>query len=198
MDAFELNKIAGGVLFAALILFGSKTVAEILFAAHAPEKPGYEVEIADEGAGEETTDDGKDKPSLAALLNSGDVAKGQKVAKKCAQCHTFEQGGKKKTGPNLYGILGKSLGAVEGFSYSSALRDKGGNWGYAELDAFLADPKGWLPGTKMAFKGIKKPAQRANLILYLRSLSDSPMPLPEAAAAVAEPKKMDVATKPTQ
>jgi cytochrome c len=76
-------------------------------------------------------------------------------------------------------VLGREIASHEGFSYSSALAEKEGTWDYEALDAYLADPRGWAPGNKMAFAGVKKPEDRADVILYLRSLSDSPEPLPE-------------------
>lgn len=180
MDAFELNKIIGAVLFAVLVLFGMRTVSDILFAAHPPEKPGLEVEIAETDEGKGPAGGEEKEVALAVLLNQGSAEKGETVAKKCAQCHSFEQGGKKPTGPTLYGIVGKPK-AEGDFAYSTALKEKGGTWTFEDLDHFIANPKGWLPGTKMAFAGIKKADQRADLLLYLRSLSDSPVPLPTPA-----------------
>lgn len=186
MDSFELNKIAGAVLFALLILFGTRTASDIIFAAPAPEKPGYEVEVAEDGAPAPKAEEAKEEISLAALLAEGDAGKGESVAKKCAACHTFDDGGKNKIGPNLHGIVGAALAAVDGFKYSDALKSKGGDWDYEALDGFIAKPKEWAPGTKMAFAGIRSAKQRADLILYLRSLGGNPPPLPEAAPAAAE------------
>lgn len=116
---------------------------------------------------------------LAALLAAADPAQGQTVAKKCAACHNFEKGGPNKVGPNLWDIVGAKHAHKEDYAYSDAIKgmaDK--EWSYAELDAFLTAPKAYAPGTKMTFVGIKKPEDRAALIAYLRSLSDSPKPLP--------------------
>lgn len=182
MDAFELNKIAGAVLFALLVIFGTRTATNIIFTAHAPEKPGFEVEIAEteggtqEGAAEEA------QVPLANLLAQADAGKGESVAKKCQQCHTFEAGGANKIGPNLHNVVGRELGAVDGFAYSGALKEKGGTWDYEALSQFIADPKGFISGTKMAFPGIKRADQRADLLLYLRQQGDSPPPLPEPVA----------------
>jgi cytochrome c len=116
---------------------------------------------------------------LAALLARADPERGKKVAKKCVACHTVDRGGKKKVGPNLWGVVGAKPAAREGFKYSRALAGLGGAWGYAELDAYLASPKTYAPGTKMSFPGVKKPADRADLIAYLRTLADTPPPLPK-------------------
>jgi cytochrome c len=116
---------------------------------------------------------------LAALLAAADPAQGQTVAKKCAACHNFEKGGPNKVGPNLWDIVGAKHAHKDDYSYSKAMSDMADKeWNYTELDAFLAAPKTYLPGTKMTFVGLKKPEERAALIAYLRSLSDSPKPLP--------------------
>lgn len=183
MDSFEFNKIIGAVLFAVLVLFGMRTVSNLLFAAHPPEKPGYEVEIAEADDAGSKGDKKKEEVSIAMLMPSADAEKGAKIFKKCAQCHSNEEGKKKPTGPSLYGVLGREKGAGGDYAYSTAIKEKGGKWGYEQLDGFIAAPKKWLPGTKMAFAGVKKPNQRADLIAYLRTLSASPLPLPEAPVA---------------
>ncbi|MDA7949033.1 MAG: cytochrome c family protein [Hyphomicrobiaceae bacterium] len=185
MDAFELNKIAGAVLFALLILFGTKTATDLFFKAHAPEKPGYDVAVT-EGTGDSAGQAEKEEVALAVLLAEGDAAKGEKVANKCKACHTFDKGGANRIGPNLYGIVGRELGTVDGFAYSGALKGKGGSWGYDELDEFIANPKGFINGTKMAFAGIRRPNQRADLILYLRQQGDDKPALPEPEAKAEE------------
>ncbi len=189
MDAFELNKIAGAVLFALLILFGAKTATNLIFKVHKPEKPGYEVEIVEAESGGKAGE-AKEEVPLAVLLAEADAGKGERVAKKCAACHTFDKGGANKIGPNLYGVMGRDLGTIDGFAYSGALKGKGGSWGYDELNEFITNPKGFIKGTKMAFAGVKNTKQRADLILYMRGQNDSPPPLPEAKAKeAAAPEK---------
>jgi cytochrome c len=180
MDSFELNKIAGAVLFALLIFFGTRTLTDIIFAAPKPEKPGMVVEVPDQAGGgaHGAKEESKPEMSIAQALSAADAARGQKQLKKCSACHSFDQGGANKIGPNLYGVVGRALGATDGFAYSPALKDKGGSWGYEELSAFLANPKGFIPGTKMAFSGLKSVETRADLILHLRSLGGNPPPLP--------------------
>jgi cytochrome c len=190
MNAIEFNKIAGAVLFALLAMFGARTVSNIIFHPVAPEKPGYIIEVnEDDGTSiGVAVNDGTPQPTLAQNLSIANTDKGQRAAKKCASCHTFDSGGPSKSGPNLYGIVGRKAGAVSGYAYSSALVEKG-QWGFAELDAFIANPKAYVPGTKMAFAGIKSPTQRADLILYLRNLSSSPLPLPTPEPIEAAPEK---------
>jgi cytochrome c len=126
-------------------------------------------------AAAEAADGGGD---LSALLASADPAAGEKVFKKCKACHTVEQGGKNKVGPNLWNVVGGTKAGADGFAYSGALSGLGGEWTYQDLDAYLTKPKDFAPGTKMSFGGLKKPGDRASVISYLRTLSDSPKPLP--------------------
>jgi cytochrome c len=188
VDSFEWNKIAGGVLAALLIAMGASTVAGGLMSVHQPEKKGMTV---DTSAFETAAAAGPEKEEipLATLLASADAAKGANEFKKCATCHTIEKGGANKTGPNLYGIIGAKHAHIAGFAYSDAMKalaDKPWNWD--EMDQFIANPKGYIKGTKMAFAGIGKGENRANLLLYLNQNSDSPIPLPPPPApkAVAE------------
>lgn len=178
MDTLELNKIAFGVLGAGLLLM---LINEVGNAVVHPEQLEKSVLAIDTGAVEGTGTADKEEevgPSLAELMPEADPAKGEKVAKKCAACHTFDKGGANKIGPNLYGVLGRAKAAHEGFGYSSALAELGGDWGYTELSEFIANPKGFAKGTKMAFAGIRKPEDRADLLAYMRQQSDSPLPLP--------------------
>lgn len=118
-----------------------------------------------------------EKP-LPERLAAANAEAGQTEARKCVVCHTFEQGGAGKVGPNLYGVVNRPIGKVEGFAYSEAMKTHGGDWDYKQLDCYLKDPKTCIPANKMAFVGIKDDAARANVIVFLRSLAGSPAPLP--------------------
>jgi cytochrome c len=92
---------------------------------------------------------------------------GEAIYKQCVACHSIDKGGRNGVGPNLHGVVGRAVASVEGYSYSAALKAKGGNWDAAALDAYLENPRGWAPGTKMAFAGINDAANRKALIDYL-------------------------------
>ena len=105
--------------------------------------------------------------SATGTANAADIEAGAKVFKKCKACHTIEAGGKNKIGPNLHGILGREAGTVEGFKYSKAFKEASFTWDETELGKYLADPKGYLKGNKMAFPGLKTDEDIANLIAYM-------------------------------
>lgn len=173
MDSTEFNKIAGGVLGIFLVFlllnFASKKIYGVSEGYHGPEVLAYAVE-ADVDAGGDVEEEVVD---LAALVASADAAKGEKVFNKCKSCHKVEDGAN-GLGPHLWGIVNRDIGSVAGFGYSGVLNDMPGNWDLAALDAFLADPKGFANGTKMAFAGLKKPEDRVNLIVWLNELDGSP------------------------
>lgn len=116
---------------------------------------------------------------LSRRLDTADVIRGEKLFKgRCRGCHTFDQDGENKTGPNLWDVVGRKLGSKEGFRYSQDMTTMNTRWGYEELDKFLTKPFKFVPSTRMAFSGLKKDKDRANVIAFLQSLSDKPQPLP--------------------
>ena len=181
MDSFELNKILGAVLGTCLILLVTSFAASALFAPNKPEKPGVEIAVKEEAAGGEKAAAAAPPEPIEKLLQTASVQKGEQAAKKCAACHDFTKGGPNKVGPNLFGIVGDKKGEGRGFNFSAAMKAKGGTWTIDDLSQFIDNPKGFVPGTAMGFAGIQKGSERADVIAYLNSLSDSPAPLPTAA-----------------
>lgn len=116
---------------------------------------------------------------LGTLLAAADVTKGQQTAQVCTSCHTFEQGGADRTGPSLWGVVGRNVGSHPGFAYSDALKAQSGPWTYERLDHWLTNPAKAVPGTKMGFAGIHNPQDRANVIAYLSTLGASRIPFPK-------------------
>lgn len=178
-DPLFVNKIAAAILTAGLMamvipfatgfLYGEEDLAEDVYVIAAEEPGAGAAPVAEEPKG---------PAEVGPLLASADVEAGLKLAKRCTACHAFEDGGPNKTGPALWNIVNAPKGGIDGYKYSDALAGFGGNWGYEELNQFLYNPKAYVKGTKMAFKGLNKDKDRANMIAYLRSLSANPAPLP--------------------
>lgn len=186
MGGMEFNKIFAAILVAGIIAGFGGFAAKFLIHPKTPAEFAYNVEEMEGSAGGGAAKVALAEPVLA-MLASADAARGEKVAKACAACHTFTQGGANGVGPNLYNVIGGPKDHVAGFAYSGALLNQGGNtWTYAEMNKFLWKPKVYAPGTKMSFIGLKKPEDRAAVIAYLRSLSASPKALPSDAEIAAE------------
>lgn len=174
----ELNKIAGGVLGTCLFAMGLGAVSNMIYTPHKPAKPGYDLPVGEASAKPAAAAAAPAAP-LSQLMAKADAAKGQDAFKACAACHTADKGGANKVGPHLYGVVARAKGSVAGFGYSDAMKAKGGDWSFQALDAFIANPKADVPGTKMAYGGEKDAEKRANILAYLRTLSDNPAPLPQ-------------------
>ncbi len=181
MSSIEVVKIVGAMLAVALVVLLSRFITEQVYPepevvphAYAPIPSGEPAEPEAPAAAQ------PEAPGIATLLAAAEPAAGEKLFKKCVICHNPDKNGKRKIGPNLWDVVAGPVAAAEGFAYSNALKEKSGEtWSYDNLDAFLEKPKDWAPGTKMSFAGLKKPGQRAAVIAYLRSLSDSPAALPD-------------------
>ncbi len=191
MSGLEANKVIGAVLCAGVVAWTASLMTEVFGHHEELAENAYPIAVA------AVTTGGTDAPVDAGpapvlpLLASADPAAGEKLIKKCSSCHTFDEGGADKIGPNLWGVVGRDI-ASGGFAYSGALQGMSGEtWSYESLNIFLAKPKDYAPGTKMAFAGLKKVQDRANVIVYLRGQSGSPMPMPSAeeteAAAPDQP-----------
>ncbi len=181
MASLESNKIAASVLTAGVIAMMAGFAADLLYHPTSLEENVYVVTASDDGGGAATQEAAA--PALepiGPMLASADAANGEKVAKKCTACHSFDDGGPNKVGPNLYDIVNRPIGGHGGFSYSDVLAGMSDQaWDYEALNGFLHKPKDWAPGTKMSFAGLKKAGDRADIIAYMRGLSGSPAPLPE-------------------
>ena len=186
IDSFELNKILGATLGTCLGVLALNIAAGALFAPEKPAKPGYDIPVP------ETKPAGEAKPTepqvpIEQLLAKADVGRGESFANKCAACHTFDKGGRPLVGPNLWGVVGRPKASEPGFNYSAALKAKGGSWTMDDLNQFIANPEGFVPGTNMTFAGIPRGGERAAIIAYLNSLSDNPAPLAKAAEVPGAP-----------
>ncbi|HMA16790.1 MAG: c-type cytochrome [Bacteroidota bacterium] len=182
-SSLESNKIAAAVLTAGVIAMMSGFVANLLYHPQVElAENAYPIAAAPAGgAGEAPAQEEVPLEPIGPLLASADAAAGEQLAgRQCASCHTFNEGGAARVGPNLYDIVQQPIAAEEGFSYSSGLSGHAGeSWSYENLNAFLHSPRDFAPGTKMSFRGFSKPEDIANVVAYLRSLSGSPAPLPE-------------------
>lgn len=181
MDSFEFNKISASLIMGALLLMVIGIFTHAVYPEPESDKLAYSIEIEETVAA--TGGEAPKGPSLAELLASADVSKGERLFKQCVNCHSINKGGAAKLGPNLYGVLGSKMAAADFGAYSSALKKAGLDWSYDNMDQWLKAPKSLVKGTSMAFAGIRKAGQRADLIAYLRTQADEPKPLPEVEQA---------------
>ncbi len=185
MGGMEFNKILAALLVAGIVASLSGFISKKMVHPEELETNAFAVEVAEAATG------GVKKPKLPdpvlAMIAEADVARGQKLSKACAACHSFDKGGPEGVGPNLWNTVGKAKHHSPSFAYSGVLTEHGGpDWTYAELNHFLWKPKKYAPGTKMNYLGIKKPEDRAALLAWMRTMADSPASLPSAAEIEAE------------
>jgi cytochrome c len=179
-----MNMALGALLGTVFVLFSISIASEGLYHSETPEKPGYIIEGEEVASAEGAKEEAPAVP-IADLLAKADPAKGEQLFKKCASCHTAEKGAGNKVGPNLYGVVGRQIAHLGDFGYSAAMKgfSEGGKqaWNFDHLNHFLTAPKKYVKGTSMGFAGDKKDQERADIIAYLNSKSDSPLPLPAPA-----------------
>ncbi len=188
MNSSYMNMIAGCFLGTVFVLMSVSLISDVIFHVENPEQAGFVIEVPEQIAGE--TDEEAvivAATPIAVLLASADANAGESAFRKCSACHTVDEGGANRVGPNLWDIVNKPMAASDGFGYSNAMTDYSQDqtvvWDYEHLNGFLENPKSYMPGTAMSFAGLKKEDERANVIAYLRSLSANPAPLsnPEEA-----------------
>ena len=218
MGDLFFNKVAGVIIGGILVILVITELGHMLVKSHAAEEltaenTAYPVDWAALESGAATQEAVVEGPTdYGLLLASADIGAGERVARRCQSCHNFENGGANGTGPHLWDVVGRTIASADGFGYSDALVGMAGVWGYAQLDGFLERPSAYAPGTAMTFAGLRDEGQRMDLIAYLRSLSETPMALPdplpaamdvvdtaetEAAAATDMPATQD-ATEPME
>ena len=183
MESFELNKILGALLASSMVVLCVHLLASSLFAPVRPTKPGFKIAALRQPASAGPAAKTEEAAPIATRLAHADIDRGKATSKICMACHTLAEGAPNKVGPNLWNVVDRPRASEPGFDYSAAMKAKGGKWSFEELDKFLTHPQGYIPGTKMTFSGLENPEQRADLIAYLRTLSDHPAPLPKAAAS---------------
>lgn len=183
MSAFDFNKIIAAIIIAIIVVVIIDKVGNIIINPdkNKLQETAYKIDITksdDNLAVSKALTDNIAIDSISGLLASSSLENGEKIYKKCGSCHNYKKDSKSKIGPSLWNIINQPKGNATGFAYSKALIEFGGNWNYEELNNFLYNPKEYIKGTKMNFVGLKKNQDRADLILWLRQLSDNPIPLP--------------------
>jgi cytochrome c len=187
MDSFELNKILGALLGTCLVLLAVHIASGAIFEAPVPAKPGYVIEVKQETPAQGGTAAKAPAVPIDTLLASASPQRGAQIAKECELCHNLGKGQGAKIGPDLYGVVGRKVASEAGFNYTAVLKAKGGTWTFDALNTWLTNPRADVPGTAMTFAGIDNDHQRADVIAYLNSNSDNPLPLPKAAQAQPGP-----------
>ena len=189
-ESFEIDKWIGAIIVGFLVLLFSANLGSVLYPIERfVTERGYTVDISSIVVAEGGQTGIPDVIDIGTIMAQFDLAKGEQVFKKCAICHTNDKGGANKVGPNLWNILGAKVGISDGFAYSSAMTAKGERgdaWDFEELYRYLYSPKKYVPGTKMAFAGLKRDEDRVNVIMYLREKADKMLAVPAPQPVVEE------------
>ena len=174
-----MNKIIVSIVLAVILVLVINKITDVIYYVEKPEKSAYQVETI--ATGNTTTNEKNSEDAVSGnimtLFASTSAADGAKVFKKCAACHSINQGGSNKIGPALWGILGRKAGSISDYKYSKAMAAYGKAWSFDEMNSFLIKPKDWIKGTKMSFAGLKNEKDRAAVILYMNENTDNPLPL---------------------
>ena len=175
-----MNKIIVSIIFAVILVLGINKITDSIFYVEKPEKSAYQVDgttTVASTAVSETSTESSGPENIMALFASTSATDGAKVFKKCAACHSINEGGANKIGPALWGVLGRAVGSVPDYKYSKAMAAHVKNWSFEEMNGFLIKPKDWIKGTKMSYAGLKSEKERAALILYMNENTNSPLSL---------------------
>ncbi len=174
-----MNKIIVSIVLAVILVLVINKITDVIYYVEKPEKSAYQVETIATGNTTTTEKNSEDAVSgnIMTLFASTSAADGAKVFKKCAACHSINQGGSNKIGPALWGVLGRKAGSISDYKYSKAMAAYGKAWSFDEMNSFLIKPKEWIKGTKMSFAGLKNEKDRAAVILLLNENTDNPLPL---------------------
>ena len=182
MSGFVINKILASIILAVLIIGGISFVGNLIVNIDHKKNQvtAYKIDIPESDiiAQSAVSEEGEIIEPISTLLINASLEQGEKLYKKCGTCHNYKKNSTSKIGPNLWDIINRPKGNVEGYAYSNSLLEFGGKWTYEELAKFLYKPKNYINGTKMNFAGLKNVNDRANLIFWLRQNSDNPVPLP--------------------
>jgi cytochrome c len=177
MDSLKFNKIAAALLSSILLIMMFGKIGNFLVNPNTDVSNAYPIEVPETNTAIAKEEKEVVIEPITALLATANLESGLKIAKKCVACHGFDAGGPNKVGPNLYDIVNKDQGKAD-YAYSKVLAALNGKWTYEELNKFLYKPKLYSKGTKMNYAGLSKTKDRANLIAWLRTKSDNPVPLP--------------------
>jgi cytochrome c len=179
MDHAYVNRFSlaalGSVLFVMLLV----AFSNLIIAPQNPRVPGYALPTSGPATAPAAEKKAAPEEPLPPLLAKADAKKGEEYAKVCQTCHNFQKGLGPKIGPDLWDVVGRKIAAVPGFAYSDSLKGVSGDWSYEELNKWITDPRAMASGTKMTFPGEKDPQKRADILAYLQTLSDKPVPFPK-------------------
>ena len=179
MDHVNVNRVSLTALGAVVFVMLLTAFSNLVLAPRIPKIPGFALPTSGPATEAASGPAEPEAPPLPALLAKADATKGAQFAKVCQTCHNFEKGGAAKIGPPLFGVVGRPIASIPGFAYSDSLKSVGGNWTYEALNVMVSNPKKEASGTKMTFPGEKDPQRRADILAYLQTLSDSPVPFPK-------------------
>jgi cytochrome c len=179
MDHVNVNRVAVTALGAVLFVMLLTASSNLLLSPRTPKVPGFALPASGPATEAAAGPAAPVDPPLPILLAKAEAPKGAQFAKVCQTCHNLDKGGIAKIGPPLWGVVGRPIASIAGFPYSDSLKGVGGNWTYEALNVMVSNPKKEASGTKMTFPGEKDPQKRADILAYLQTLSDSPVPFPK-------------------